>query len=254
MLDTDDHGRGRARCAASLDGLPLAIELAAARVRSLSIREIARRLDDRFALLRDPEQPPARSGGGRWPARSRWSYDLLFPDDQRGLWALACFAGGASLDAAEQVLAALDVPAGAVLDTIGRLVDRSLVIVDGADGRRQVRYRLLDSIRLFAAERLGESGCGRSRPPRTPTGSPSRRAGATRTSAAHRQPDVLAFARAERANIDAALAWCAARTTRRRLPDRQRLRLDLGRARRRHGRCGPGPERLAESSARPASG
>ena len=107
----------------SLDGLPLAIELAAARVRSLSFGDIARRLDDRFALLQDPSS--------HRPERRRalagaigWSYDLLFPDDQRGLWALSCFAGSASLEAVEHVLAALDVPAAAVVDTLTRLVDR----------------------------------------------------------------------------------------------------------------------------------
>ena len=84
----------------ALDGLPLAIELAAARAKVLSVQEIARRLDDRFTLLHDPTS--------RLPARQRtlraaigWSYDLLFPDDQRGLWALACFSGGAPLAAAE---------------------------------------------------------------------------------------------------------------------------------------------------------
>ena len=80
----------------SLDGLPLAIELAAARTRTLSIEEITRRLDDRFTVLSDPTS--------RRPERRRalkstigWSYELLFPDDQRGLWALATFAGGAPL-------------------------------------------------------------------------------------------------------------------------------------------------------------
>ena len=82
----------------SLDGLPLAIELAAARVRSLSVRDIARRLDDRFTLLRDPSshRPERRRA---LEAAIGWSYELLFPDDQRGLWALSCFAGSASLDA-----------------------------------------------------------------------------------------------------------------------------------------------------------
>ena len=132
----------------SLDGLPLAIELAASRVRSLSVRDIARRLDDRFAILRDPNS--------RRPDRRRalegaigWSYELLFPDDQRGLWALSCFSGSASLDATQRVMAALGVPAAAVLDTISRLVDRSLVTVDSVAGG-EVRYRLLDSIRAYA--------------------------------------------------------------------------------------------------------
>ena len=143
------------RVCAALDGLPLAIELAAARVRSMSVQDIARRLDDRFSLLSDPTS--------RRPARQRtlagaigWSYDLLFPDDQRGLWALSVFAGGATLDALEHVLVALDVPAGAVLDTVGRLVDRSLVTLDPVSGG--ARYRLLDSIRTFAAERLSDAG------------------------------------------------------------------------------------------------
>ena len=72
----------------ALDGLPLAIELAAARVRSLSVQEIARRLDDRFSLLRDPTSRESERRRGMGPAIG-WSYDLLFPDDQRGLWALS---------------------------------------------------------------------------------------------------------------------------------------------------------------------
>ena len=115
----------------SLDGLPLAIELAAARTRTLSVVEIARRLDDRFALLSDPTS--------RRPERRRalkatigWSYELLFPDDKRGLWALSTFTGGASLEAVESVLAALDVPPAAAIDVVGRLAGRSLLIVDDA--------------------------------------------------------------------------------------------------------------------------
>ena len=102
-------------------------------MRSLSVRDIARRLDDRFTLLRDPNS--------HRPERRRalegaigWSYELLFPDDQRGLWALSCFAGSASLEATEHVLLALGVPPASVIDTIGRLVDRSLVSVDSTGG------------------------------------------------------------------------------------------------------------------------
>jgi predicted ATPase/DNA-binding SARP family transcriptional activator len=191
----------------SLDGLPLAIELAACRVRSLSVKDIARHLDDRFMLLRDPtsHRPPRQRA---LQAAIEWSYGLLFPDDQRGLWALSCFAGSASLSAAEAVLTDLGVPAGAVLDTIGRLVDRSLVNVDIAEGG-EVRYRLLDSIRAYARDRLRESGL------------------ADRAAAAHaqwygatagwcdahirtdQQPGCLAIARVERANIDLALSWCS---------------------------------------------
>ena len=136
----------------SLDGLPLAIELAAARTRTLSVEEIARRLDDRFTVLSDPaSRKPERRRALR--ATIGWSYDLLFPDDQRGLWALATFPGGAPLAAVESVLGALDVPAAAAIDVVGRLASRSLVIVD-----EPPRYRLLDSIRAFALEALAEAG------------------------------------------------------------------------------------------------
>jgi predicted ATPase len=188
----------------ALDGLPLAIELAAARTRSLSVQEIGRRLDDRFTLLGDPAgQRPARQRTLR--AAIGWSYDLLFPDDQRGLWALAAFTGGAPLPAAEQVLGALGVPAVDVLD---RLVDRSLAIADfTADG--QVRYRLLDSVRAYGRERLRESGEAE-----VAAGAHSAwiAAAAGRAAAGLRGPAQaghLATVRAERANIDAALSWLA---------------------------------------------
>jgi predicted ATPase/DNA-binding SARP family transcriptional activator len=192
----------------SLDGLPLAIELAAARVRSLSISDIARRLDDRFALLQDPSSNQSQRRRALAGAIG-WSYDLLFPDDQRGLWALSCFAGSASLDAVEHVLEALGVPTDAVVDTMTRLIDRSLVSVDSTEDGR-VRYRLLDSIRAYAGDRLADAGL---------------------TGAGHRahalwyvrlaqwcedhvrsasQPTCLAIARAERANVDAAIAWSRA--------------------------------------------
>ena len=87
-----------------------------------------------------------------------WSYELLFPDDKRGLWALATFAGGAPLPAVEFVLEALDVPASAAIDVVGRLASRSLVIVDDEDASLPVRYRLLDSIRAFALEAMTDAG------------------------------------------------------------------------------------------------
>jgi predicted ATPase len=192
----------------SLDGLPLAIELAAARVRSLSVREIARRLDDRFALLTDPSSH-RRERSRALVSAIAWSYDLLFPDDQRGLWALSCFAGTASLDAAEQVLVALGVPAASVLDTISRLVDRSLVVVDAADDG-SVRYRLLDSIRAFSAARLRESGQHELAAVAYAAWYAETAAWCDANVRSERQPECLAIARAERANVDAVLAWCAA--------------------------------------------
>ena len=191
----------------SLDGLPLAIELAAARTKTLSIEDITRRLDDRFHVLHDPTS--------RRPERRRalkatigWSYDLLFPDDQRGLWALATFAGGAPLPAVESVLEALDVPASAAIDVVGRLASRSLVIVDDDDGPTPtVRYRLLDSIRAFSLEAMTEAGLT---PPALAAHAAWYRGAAADSTAGVRSRDQgahLAFARAERANIEAALAW-----------------------------------------------
>ncbi|MFG1606416.1 BTAD domain-containing putative transcriptional regulator, partial [Actinoplanes sp. NPDC049265] len=184
----------------ALDGLPLAIELAAARVKTLPVRDIARRLDDRFTLLRDP--------AGRRPALAAaiaWSYDLLAPDDQRGLLALSCFAGGASLAAAEHVLPALGVPSSSVLDVLGRLVSRSLVVAE-FDDAGAVRYRLLDSIRAFAAERLGPDARGPAAHAGWYAAQSDRHAVLVR---GPEQASCLAFARAERADVDAALTWCA---------------------------------------------
>jgi predicted ATPase/DNA-binding SARP family transcriptional activator len=189
----------------SLDGLPLAIELAAARSKVLSVQEIARRLSDRFTLLSDPtgRRPPRQRTLG---AALAWSYDLLFPDDQRGLWALACFSGGAPLAAAEHVLAALGVPEVTTLDVLGRLADRSLLSVDIAAGGA-VRYRLLDSVREFSVTKAREAGI-------IDAGLRAHTAwfadAAARAEHGIRGPDqgtYLTMARTERANIDAALTW-----------------------------------------------
>ena len=195
----------------SLDGLPLAIELAAARTRTLSIEEISWRLEDRLHLLSDPtSRRPERRRSLR--STIRWSYELLFPDDQRGLWALATFAGGAPLSAVESVLEALDVPASAAIDVVGRLVSRSLVIVDEEHGsftasRHSVRYRLLDSIRVFALEAMADAQM--SEAARAAHAAWFANAAGSSTSGVRsgRQAEHLFFARAERANLDAALAW-----------------------------------------------
>jgi predicted ATPase/DNA-binding SARP family transcriptional activator len=189
----------------SLDGLPLAIELAAARTRTLSVEDIAHRLDDRFTVLSDPaSRKPERRRALR--ATIGWSYDLLFPDDQRGLWALATFPGGASLAAAESVLGALDVPAEAAIDVVSRLASRSLVIVD-----EPPRYRLLESIRAFALEALAEAGLTQRGFDAHAAWYGKKAVSSTVGVRSAQQAEHLAFARAERANIDAALAWCAAR-------------------------------------------
>jgi predicted ATPase/DNA-binding SARP family transcriptional activator len=191
----------------SLDGLPLAIELAAARTRTLSIEEITRRLDDRFSVLSDP--------ASRRPERRRalrstigWSYELLFPDDQRGLWALATFAGGAPLPAVEAVLDALEVPATAAIDVVGRLAGRSLVTLDDAEPTSTtVRYRLLDSIRAFALDAMAEAGLASDAFAAHAAWFADRAAASTAGVRSHDQAEHLAFARAERANIDGALTW-----------------------------------------------
>ncbi len=193
----------------SLDGLPLAIELAAARTKTLSIQEITRRLDDRFSVLSDPaSRRPQRRRALK--ATIRWSYELLFPDDQRGLWALATFAGGAPLPAVESVLAALDVPAAAAIDVVGRLASRSLVIVDDEDASGRVRYRLLDSIRAYALEAMTDAGPAERARAAHAAWFAAAAASSTQGVRSADQAGHLAFARAERANIDAALAWSAA--------------------------------------------
>ena len=137
-----------------LDGIPLAIELAAARVKTLSFEDIARRLDDRFRLL---------TGGTRTAlprhrtlrAAIDWSYDLLSDAERMFLRRLAVFAGGFTLDSAEAVCAGEGIDPDDVLDVLTRLVDKSLVTVDRS---AQTRYRQLETIRQYARERLVAGG------------------------------------------------------------------------------------------------
>ena len=140
-----------------LDGIPLAIELAAARVRSLSIEEIDRKLDQRFLILTGgsrtalPRQQTLRS-------LIDWSYDLLNDRERQLLRGLAVFAGGWRLEAAEEVCADDSVRDPDVLDPLTSLCDKSLVMVEQDDGR--TRYRLLETVRQYVRERLLESGSG----------------------------------------------------------------------------------------------
>jgi predicted ATPase/DNA-binding SARP family transcriptional activator len=138
-----------------LDGLPLAVELAAARLRSLTLATLAERLDDRFRLLTVgartalPRQQTLR-------AVVDWSYDLLF-EDERCLFArLSVFAGGCDLDAAEAVCADDQVPAGEILDVLSRLVDKSLVAAPNAG--RDARFIQLQTLWQYGRDRLNESG------------------------------------------------------------------------------------------------
>jgi predicted ATPase/DNA-binding SARP family transcriptional activator len=130
----------------NLDGLPLAIELAAARATALSVPEIAARLSDRFALLRATRKDPhAQRHHQTLAAALDWSYDLIDNAQRKLLRTVSVFVGAWRLDAAE----ALDPDA---LDLLTELVDRSLVVVDRRDG--ETRYRLLETVRAYASERL----------------------------------------------------------------------------------------------------
>ena len=154
---TPENATAIAQICRRLDGIPLAIELAAARTRMMAPGEIARRLDERFRLL---------TGGNRTAVERHqtlraavdWSYALLDESEQVLLDRLGVFAGGFTLDAAEAV--AVDESENVdVLDRLGQLVDKSLVVVeDEADG--STRYRLLETIRQYALERLDASGDG----------------------------------------------------------------------------------------------
>jgi predicted ATPase/DNA-binding CsgD family transcriptional regulator len=139
----------------ALDGVPLAIELAAARVRALSVEQIAARLADRFALLTtgDRTAPPRQR---TLRAAIDWSYDLLTLREQVLLRRLSVFAGW-SLEMAEQVCSDSGIPAGQMLDLIAALVDKSLVVLE-PEALGQARYRMLDTIREYAAVRLAEAG------------------------------------------------------------------------------------------------
>lgn len=147
---TDDNASFVAQICSRLDGIPLAIELAAARVRALSVEQIAARLDDRFHLLTGgsrtalPRQQTLR-------AMIDWSFNLLSEEEQRLLRRLAVFVGGWTLEAAEQVC----VREGSgfdVLDLLTHLVDKSLVNMEESAGG--VRFRMLETTRQYAREML----------------------------------------------------------------------------------------------------
>jgi len=139
----------------TLDGMPLAIELAAARVSALSVEQIAARLGDRFQLLAsgDRTAPPRQQ---TLRAAVDWSYELLTDAEQVLLRRLSVFAGW-NLEMAEQVCADSAIPAGRVLDVLAALIDKSLVTME-PEVHGESRYRLLDTIREYAGSRLTASG------------------------------------------------------------------------------------------------
>jgi predicted ATPase/class 3 adenylate cyclase len=134
-----------------LDGIPLALELAAARIRSLPVEDVAARMKDRFRLLTGGD-PTALPRQRTLRALIDWSYELLSEDEQRLFRRLSVFAGGWTLEAAQAVCD--DDDAGAMADRLARLVEKSLVAFD--EDRR--RYRLLETVRQYGEERLAECG------------------------------------------------------------------------------------------------
>ncbi|WP_185749127.1 AfsR/SARP family transcriptional regulator [Humibacillus xanthopallidus] len=189
----------------ALDGLPLAIELAAARVTSLSPVDIAARLGHRFSLLTSGNRT-ADERQRTLRAAVSWSYDLLDVDERRVFDRLSVFQGGWTLEAAEAVLAESDLPAGEVLDIVGRLVQRSMVVVErGAT----TRYRMLETLREYASERL-EAGGDMNALRRHHAGHYKQVAEeCERLLRSGAQREALAVLRDEQPNIHAALSWWA---------------------------------------------
>ena len=180
-----------ARICRELDGLPLAIELAAARTSTLSVQEIETHLADKFRFLayRRPVADPRHQA---LKAAIGWSYELLSAADARVFRELSVFAGGFGLTAAAAVCGGGD---AAAFDVIDRLASKSLVLAEVATGR--TRYRLLETIRQYAAGRLAEAG---------EAGQARQRHALTFLGLAERESELAVLAR-EHDNFRAALSW-----------------------------------------------
>lgn len=150
---TDDNAGIVANICRRLDGLPLALELAAARLRSMGIEALGARLDQRIDLVGQTQ----RGADGRQRTLHHlvaWSHDLLAPDEQEIFEQLAVFAGGFELPAAEAICSVVD-PRRPTVDTLALLIEKSMVVM--VDARRP-RYRLLEPLREFGLDRLHERG------------------------------------------------------------------------------------------------
>jgi non-specific serine/threonine protein kinase len=151
---TQENASAIASICTRLDGMPLAIELAAPRLRSMSVDEISERLDHRFALLTDgsrsalPRHRTLRS-------MLDWSYDLLSERDQGMFRRMAVFAGGSTLASAEQICAENGIDVSDVIEQLTSLVDKSLLVTTEHAG--VTRYRMLETVRQYAMDRLRES-------------------------------------------------------------------------------------------------
>jgi predicted ATPase/class 3 adenylate cyclase len=191
---------------ARLDGMPLAIELAAARVPMFSLEDLAGRLDQRFRLLTGGRGGVERHQTLR--AAIDWSYDLLSPAERSVFARFSVFAGGCTLDAAEAVVADAEVPVDLVVDLLSELVAKSLVVVDRDCA--ETRYDMLESVRQYAQDRLvdlGDADATRARHANWYTGF-ARAAGRGLYSSEEHQ--WLERLRAEIDNLEVAVAWAVA--------------------------------------------
>ena len=155
----EDNAAAIAEVCRHLDGIPLALELAAARITALPVGELARRMGDRFTLLTTgPRTAEARQRTLR--ATVDWSYQLLTEPERVLLRRLSVFRGSWTLDAAQAVTGGDPLERAALVDLLGRLVDRSLIVLERwvPGGQTDPRYHLLETIREYAHERLVESG------------------------------------------------------------------------------------------------
>ena len=152
---TDQNAVAVTKITKRLDGIPLAIELAAARANLLSTEQIAERLDDAFRLLtRGTRSAPLRHQ--TLLGTLKWSYDLLSEPERLLFGRISVFRGGFTLEAAEDVCSGDGLESYEVLDMLAQLVDKSLVLVD-QDSGSEARYRFLEVMRLYGSERLGET-------------------------------------------------------------------------------------------------
>jgi tetratricopeptide (TPR) repeat protein len=191
------------RIARALDGIPLALELAAARSATLSATEISSRLEHRFDLLTSGSRT-AEERQRTLRATVDWSYALLTDEEQRVFNRLAVFQGGCTLEAAEAVVGDDDAPAGAVLDVVARLVQRSMLL---AETGARTRYRLLETLRQYAVDQLREAGEARTVAARHATYFHGLVLTLGTTLRGHGQRGALSALRQEQPNIRAALSW-----------------------------------------------
>ncbi len=193
------------RICRALDGIPLALELAAARTSSMSPTDIAGRLDQRFSLLTSGSRT-AESRQQTLRATVEWSYTLLTEREQRVFNRLSVFRGGWTLTAAEEIVADSGMRHGDALDTIGRLVERSMVVVErGAT----TRYRMLETLREYAAERIAESGEADDLAGRHASWYRDMALKAEMALRGHGQRDTLNRLREDQPNLRAAVTWLA---------------------------------------------